>query len=195
MDSEILASEQRHHRRFRRIYRSALFVILAAAVFGLVVAGFKIGARTGWIVTVGLVVIALVLVGMHFWLGRRDEDALASSGPWSFGQVYSGHQQRAIWNAMGQVLTGQRMSVTRVTSTTALCERPGSFLYRKGVHLVDVRESADHPGWFVVTVFASPDLPTTITDFGRGAGINHALLAAVPGHRKPGDPELADVAS
>ena len=45
---------------------------------------------------------------------------LVTGGPWSWGQVYSGHQQREIWNSMGKVLVGQSMSFDRVSKTTAL---------------------------------------------------------------------------
>lgn len=192
MDSEILASERAHHRRFRHIYRSALGVLLTGAAIGLVYAGFATSQRAGWIVTIGLAVIAVGVVAMALRMDRKHPDELATTGPWSWGQVYSGSQQREIWNSMGKVIVRNGMSFKRLTQSTAMCERPGSFLYRKGVHLLDVRSSQDHPGWFVVTVFASPDLPTTLTDMGRGAGVNNDLLAAVPGYRKPDDPALAE---
>ncbi len=190
MDSEILASERAHHRRFRLIYRIVVGVVLGSAAVGLVYAAFLTNERSGWAVTIGVGVIALGVLGVSWRMDRTDSDGLVTTGPWSYGQVYSGSQRQDIWNSMGKVIVRNQMGFKRITASTALCERPGSFLFRKGVHLIDVQDSHDHPGWFVVTVFASPDLPTTITDFGRGAGINSALLAAVPGHVKPGDPAL-----
>ncbi len=190
MDSEILAGERAHHRRFRIAWRSVAGLLLAGAAAGLIVAAFHTSRRSGWVVTIGGLAIGLGLFLLARWGTRAGTNTLVTPGPWSYGQVYSGHQQREIWNAMGKVLLGLGMSFDRVAKTTALATRPGTFLYRRGVHLIDVQPSADHDGWFVITVFSQPDLPTTITDFGRGASINQALLAAVPGFRRPDDPEL-----
>ncbi len=192
MDSEILASERAHHRRFRIIWQSLAGVLVFGALIGLIFAAFATNQRSGWIVTIGLVAIIGFVIAFERMMSRRTEADLVTGGPWSWGQVYSGHQQREIWNSMGKVLVGQSMSFDRVSKTTALAQRPGTFLYRKGVHLIDVQPSNDHPGWFVITVFCQPDLATTVTDFGRGAGINQALLEAVPGHRRPDDPELTE---
>ncbi len=190
MDIEILAEERAHHRRFRLIYRALLILILTLGSIGLVYAGFQTNQRAGWIVTVGLVVIAAVVTTMALRMDRRRPDQLVTTGPWSWGQVYSGHQQREIWNSMGKVLSQHGLGFRRLTNTTGLSERGGTFVYRKGHHLLDVRPSEDHPGWLVITVQSAPDLPTTITDFGRGAAINDDLLNAVPGFRRPDDPEL-----
>lgn len=190
MDSEIFASERAHHRRFRLIYRLAAGLLLVGASALLIWAGFLVSQRAGWVVSIGLLAMTAVILLMVWRMDRQPPDELATSGPWSHGQVYSGSQQREIWNAMGKVVVRHQMGFKRLTETTAMAERPGSFLYRKGVHLIDVRSSQDHPGWFVVSVFASPDLPTTVTDFGRGSGINNELLSRVPGFRKPGDPDL-----
>lgn len=191
MDSEILASERAHHRRFRLIWRLVAGVMVIGSLIGLVYAAFATSQRSGWTVTIGLLAIVGAVYAVERWQTRKSSTDLVTAGPWSWGQVYSGHQSREIWNSMGKVLVGQGMSFDRVAKTTALAQRPGSFLYRKGVHLIDVQPSQDHHGWFVVTVFCQPDLPTTVTDFGRGAGINQALLEAVPGFRRPGDPELS----
>ena len=190
MDSEIFASERIHHQRFRLIYRIALGVLLVGAVALLVWSGFSVSARAGWVVSIGLLAIVAVVLVMMARMDRPHPDMLVTTGPWSQGRVYSGSQEREIWNAMGRVIIRHQLGFRRLTKTTAMCERPGSFLYRKGVHLIDVRDSVDHPGWLVVSVFASPDLPTTLTDFGRGSGINNELLNAVPGFRKPDDPDL-----
>lgn len=190
MDSEILASERAHHRRFRAIYNIALLLVLSLAAVGLVYASFAVNARAGWVTTLGLLLIAVAVLLMWWRMDRTLPNELSSTGPWSFGQVYSGSARKDIWNSMGKVIVRNSMSFTRITRETGMCERPGSFLYRKGSHLLDVRPSQDHPGWFVISVFSSPDLPTTITDFGRGRGINSALLEAVPGYRRPDDPEL-----
>lgn len=190
MDSEILASERARHRRFRTIYRLILGVLLAGASVLLVWAGFLTNQRAGWITTFGLAGVVAVILVMVWRMDRMHPEELATTGPWSFGQVYSGSQEREIWNSMGKVIVRHQMGFKRLTKATAMAERPGSFLYRKGVHLIDVRSSADHPGWFVVSVFANPDLPTTVTDFGRGHHINSELLSHVPGYRKPGHPDL-----
>ena len=190
MDSEIFASERIHHQRFRLIYRIALGVLVLGAVVLLVWSGFSVSARAGWVVSIGLLAIVAVVLMMMTRMDRPHPDMLVTTGPWSHGRVYSGSQEREIWNAMGKVIIRHQLGFRRLTETTAMCERPGSFLYRKGVHLIDVRDSVDHPGWLVVSVFASPDLPTTLTDFGRGSGINNELLSAVPGFRKPDDPDL-----
>jgi hypothetical protein len=108
----------------------------------------------------------------------------------SWGQVYSGAQSREIWNSMGGVILRARPGDHPDHPQTAMLERKGSFLYRKGIHLLDVRESVDHLGWLVVTVQSAPDLPTSITDFGRGHGINSELLGSVAGIPQPDDAEL-----
>lgn len=185
MDSEILASERAHHRRFRSIYRTGLALVLGGGALGAIVLGFNISARSGWVTTIGIAVVVVGVAAAALRMDRRLPGELASSGPWSFGQVYSGAQSEKIWNSMGVVLVKYQTNLNRLTGTTAMAERPGSFLYRKGHHLLDVRDSVDHPGWTVVTVMSAPDLPTTISDFGRGQGINHELLAAVPGFRTP----------
>lgn len=191
MDIEILADERAKQRRFRGIYRVVTGAVLGAAMIGLVVAAFAVSDRSGWIVTLGLGAI-IAVVGLMIWLlDRRHPNQLSSAGPWSHGQVYSGAQPKQIWNALGKVIVRHRLGFTRLTDKTAMLERPGSFLYRKGHHLLDVRRSEQCPGWYVITVQSAPDLPTTLTDFGRGRGINDELLAAVPGLRKPGDAELS----
>lgn len=190
-DRDIFASEQAHHRRFRLIYRIVAGTLLAGGAVLLVWAGFVVSARAGWVVTIGVVAITIGVVAMAMRMDRQHPDHLATSGPWSHGQVYSGAQEREIWNSLGKVVVRHQMGFKRLTKTTAMANRPGSFLYRKGINLIDVRPSLDHPGWFVISVFATPDLPTTVTDFGRGRGINNELLDHVPGYRKPGDPELA----
>lgn len=190
MDSEIFASERIHHQRFRLIYRSVLGVLLVGAAVLLVWSGFSVSPRAGWVVSIGLLAIVAVVLVMMFRMDRAHPDMLVTTGPWSHGQVYSGSREREIWNAMGKVILRHQMGFRRLTKTTAMADRPGSFLYRKGVHLIDVRDSQDHPGWLVVSVFSTPDLPTTLTDFGRGSGINNELLSAVPGYRRPDDPDL-----
>lgn len=190
MDSEIFASERNHHLRFRLIYRILLGILLLGAAVLLVWAAFSVSARSGWVVSIGFAVITALVLAMAWRMDRAHPDLLATTGPWSHGQVYSGSQPNEIWNSMGKVVVRHQMGFRRLTQTTAMADRPGSFLYRKGVHLIDVRDSEDHPGWTVVSVFAAPDLPTTMTDFGRGSGINNELLSAVPGHRRPGDPDL-----
>lgn len=189
-DRDVFASEIARHRQFRLIYRVVLGVLVIGGALLLVWAGFLVGPRAGWVVTIGLAAIGAGVVTMATRMDREHPDHLATSGPWSHGQVYSGAQDREIWNSMGKVIVRHQMGVKRLTKTTALADRPSSFLHRKGIHLIDVRSSNDHPGWFVITVFASPDLPTTMTDFGRGRGINNELLSHVPGYRKPGDPDL-----
>ncbi len=190
MDSEIFASERNHHQRFRLIYRILLGVLLLGAAVLLVWVAFSVNTRSGWVVSVGLIVITGVVVAMAWRMDRERPDMLVTTGPWSQGQVYSGSQSNEIWNSMGKVIVRHQMGFRRLTKTTAMADRPGSFLYRKGVHLIDVRDSEDHPGWVVVPVCGTPDLPTTMTDFGRGSGINNELLSAVTGHRRPGDPDL-----
>lgn len=190
MDSEIFASERNHHLRFRFIYRVLLGILLLGAAVLLVWAAFSVSARSGWVVSIGFAVITALVLAMAWRMDRAHPDLLATTGPWSHGQVYSGSQANEIWNSMGKVVVRHQMGFRRLTQTTAMADRPSSFLYRKGVHLIDVRDSEDHPGWTVVSVFAAPDLPTTMTDFGRGSGINNELLSAVPGHRRPGDPDL-----
>ena len=190
MDSEIFASERNHHLRFRFIYRVLLGILLLGAAVLLVWAAFSVSARSGWVVSIGFAVITALVLAMAWRMDRAHPDLLATTGPWSHGQVYSGSQPNEIWNSMGKVVVRHQMGFRRLTQTTAMADRPSSFLYRKGVHLIDVRDSEDHPGWTVVSVFATPDLPTTMTDFGRGSGINNELLSAVPGHRRPGDPDL-----
>ena len=185
MDSEILASERAHHRRFRRVYRVAVSVLLGAAALGVIAFGFNTSTRSGWVTLIGTAVIALGVTAVAMRMDRSRPGELASTVPWSFGQVYSGSQAEQIWNSMGEVLVKYRTNLNRLTGTTAMAERPGSFLYRKGHHLLDVRPSVDHPGWTVVSVMSAPDLPTTLTDFGRGHGINTELLMAVPDYRKP----------
>lgn len=185
MDSEILASERAHHRRFRTIYRIGLAVVLGGLSIGLVALGFATSTRSGWIVLIGLLVVAAGVTFMAMRMDRKHPTELASNGPWSFGQVYSGAQPEKIWNSMGAVLVKYQTNLNRLTGTTAMAERPGSFLYRKGHHLLDVRDSVDHPGWSVISVMSAPDLPTTLSDFGRGQGINTELLMAVPGYRTP----------
>lgn len=185
MDSEILAKERAHHRRFRAIYRIGLFLVLGGASLGLIFAAFNSSARSGWVMLIGISAIAAGVTAMSIRMDRKVSSELASNGPWSFGQVYSAAKPRQIWNSMGEVLVKYGTNLDRLTETTALAQRPGSFLYRRGHHLLDVRESADHPGWMVISVMAAPDLPTTVTDFGRGQGINTELLAAVPGYRTP----------
>ena len=190
MDSEIFASERNHHQRFRLIYRILLGVLLLGAAVLLVWVAFSVNTRSGWVVSVGLVAITGVVVAMAWRMDRERSDMLVTTGPWSQGRVYSGSQSNEIWNSMGKVIVRHQMGFRRLTKTTAMADRPGSFLYRKGVNLIDLRDSEDQPGWVVVSVFATPDLPTTMTDFGRGSGINNELLSAVPGHRRPGDPDL-----
>lgn len=187
MDSEIFASERAHHRRFRLIYRSLAGLLMCGAGVGIVIAAFHTSQRASWITLAGVVLITITVVGVALWTDRPKADSLVSRGPWSFGQVYSREPQKAIWNAMGKILVANEMGFTRLTSSSAMSERPGTMLYRKGVHLIDVRASTDHPGWRVITVFSSPDLPTTITDFGRGANINQDLLTAVPKYVAPAE--------
>ena len=190
-DTEVLADERRRQRKFSRVYRIITMVILFGACVGLVYAGFSASDRSGWVVTVGVLAVIGAIAMMVWRMDRKRPDDLVSTGPWSWGQVYSGSQSREIWNSMGGVILRHGLGVTRITRTTAMLERKGSFLYRKGIHLLDVRQSVDHPGWFVVTVQSAPDLPTSLTDFGRGRGINTELLSAIPGFRKPSDADLA----
>ena len=190
VDTDILADERHRQRKFSRIYRIITAILLLAACVGLVYAGFLSSVRSGWVVLIGILAVVAVIVFMVWRMDRKRPEDLVSTGPWSWGQVYSGAQSREIWNSMGGVILRHGLGITRITRNTAMLERKGSFLCRKGIHLLDVRESVDHPGWFVVTVQSAPDLPTSITDFGRGHGINTELLGSVPGFRKPDDAEL-----
>lgn len=186
MDAEILATERAHHRRLRRIHRTAMGVLFAVALAALIWVAFDSSMRNGIIITVSIVVIVAAIFIIDARTRITRPGSLVTSGPWSFGQVYTSMpDQRRIWNSMGKVITANSMKFSRVGDTTGLCERPGTILSRKGTHLIDVQKSADHPGWFVVTVFSAPDLSTTLTDFGRGATINHDLLTAVPNHVRP----------
>ncbi|WP_341728648.1 hypothetical protein [Brooklawnia sp.] len=190
-DGEILADERRRQRKYGRIYRIATAALLLAAGVGVIFAGFSVSARSGWIVLIGIVAMIAVVVAMNWRMDRKSPEDLVTTGPWSWGQVYSGSQSREIWNAMGPLIMGYGLGITRLTRNTAMLERKASLLYRKGIHLLDVRPSVDHPGWHVITVQSAPDLPTSLTDFGRGRTINTQLLGAVPAFRKPGDPDLA----
>lgn len=185
MDTDILADERAVQRRFRRIYRSILMVLLAGGCVALIWGGWRNSPRAGIVVTVSVVVIIAGLVALIVSTGRRRPGDVASTGPWSWGQVYTGSTSKQCWNAMSPIVTRHQMSFRRLTRTTGMAERPGGLLYRKGYHLVDVRPSQDYPGWQVITVQSAPDLPTTVTDFGRGRSLNHAFLKAVPGFRTP----------
>lgn len=189
-DADILADERRRNRKYSRVYRIITAVLLLAAGIGLVYAGFQSSTRSGWIVLIGLVAVIGVVCFMVWKMDRKRPEDLVTTGPWSWGQVYSGSQTREIWNSMSPILMRYGMGITRITPTTAMLDRKGSFLYRKGIHLVDVRDSIEHPGWFVVTVQSAPDLPTSLTDLGRGHGINTELLSGIPGYRKPDDADL-----
>jgi len=189
-DSEILADERRRQRKYGRIYRIATAILLSAASVGLVYLGFLTSTRSGWVVLIGILAMAAVVALMMWRMDRKGPEDLVTNGPWSWGQVYSGSQTREIWDHLGAVVMRHGLGVTRITRSTAMLERKASFLYRKGIHLLDVRPSLDHPGWCVVTVQSSPDLPTSLTDFGRGRGINTELLSAVPAFRKPDDADL-----
>lgn len=185
MDIEILADERAVQRKFRRIYRSILMVLLAAGCVALIIGSWSNSTRIGLIVTVAVLVTIGTLVALIITTGRRRPGDVASSGPWSWGQVYTGSTSKQCWNAMSPIVSRYQMTFRRLTNTTGMAERPGGLLYRKGYHLVDVRPSKDYPGWQVVTVQTAPDLPTTVTDFGRGRVLNQMFLKAVPGFRTP----------
>ena len=185
MDTEILADERAVQRRFRRIYRSILMVLLAGGCVALIWGGWHNSPRAGIVITVSVAAIIAVLAVLIFSTGRRRPGDIATTGPWSWGQVYTGSTAKQCWNAMSPIVSRHQMSFRRLTRTTGMAERPGGMLYRKGYHLVDVRPSQDYPGWQVITVQSAPDLPTTVTDFGRGRSLNHAFLKAVPGFRTP----------
>lgn len=187
MDSEIFASERAHHARFRLIYRLLASLLMLGTAAAIVYSALQSTERAARVTLAGVVLITLGIVGAAWWTRRPQEGMLVSPSPWSYGQVYSRDEQKRIWNAMGKVIVAFEMSFTRLTPHTALCERRGTFFFRKGTHLIDVRPSQDHPGWRVITVFSAPDLPTTITDFGRGAVINQELLTVIPHYVAPGE--------
>ena len=87
MDSEIFASERNHHQRFRLIYRILLGVLLLGAAVLLVWVAFSVNTRSGWVVSVGLIVITGVVVAMAWRMDRERSDMLVTTGPWSQGRV------------------------------------------------------------------------------------------------------------
>lgn len=185
MDTEILADERALQRKFRLIYRTIALILLAGGCVALLWGGWHNSVRSGIIITAAVIGIAVVLGGLIIATGRRRPGDLASTGPWSWGQVYTGATAKQCWNAMSPTISRNQLTFRRLTKTTGMAERSAGLLHRKGHHLVDVRPSEDHPGWQVVTVQSAPDLPTTVTDFGRGRAINHSLLDAVPNRRTP----------
>lgn len=115
------------------------------------------------------------------WPTPPTPDGPASSGPRSWGQVYTQVPPDQVWPVVRQVLAALQMRIVQFGPSQIVAETSISFTSWGVTHLIDLRPSTDRPGWGVVTVTAAPKMPTTLVDYGSAKKANNAILRAIPG--------------
>ena len=181
MDRNILAAEfaaaQERRRRGLTVYG-----VVCAVVIGLLIVVFWMADPL--LGTVALVSFAVVfgLMALVLWMvmsaAKRNAVGPSTPGPVTIGQVYVGRPQAEVWSALTTYLQFMRRSFHQSGPTTLQTGTGASFTSWGANHLIDVRPSADHQGYTVVTALGHPTLPMVLTDYGAAKKTNDELLAA-----------------
>lgn len=180
MDRNILAAEHAAAQDTRR--KSMRLVLIIAIALIVICAGVAalvdpIGGLVFFIGLsgiLGLVVLMVWVIGLFFKV-----DGPSPNSPLSFAQVYTPMPAPMAWQATLQRLALMQLPHHQTGPTTVQANKTMDLLSFGSTHLVDVRPSSDRPGLTVVTILATPSVPTTMTDYGRNAKVNNEIFGAV----------------
>lgn len=115
------------------------------------------------------------------WIAERATraDGPSPRGPLSYTQVYTQMPAPVAWEAVLSRMAVAGIAHHQVAPTTVKGHKSMDWLSYGSDHLVDVRPSVERPGLTVVTILATPSVPSTMTDYGRTAKVNNHILSAV----------------
>lgn len=183
VDSQILMAERQYSAQRRRKGTTGYWGLIAgiAIVPGLVMLVVFPPMGLLYLPIVG--VAAVLGIGVAAVINKTStaqQAGAASSGPVSFGQVYTMAPPAQVWPALQQAAATHGLFGGMIGPTTMQVNRAMGVVTPSSKVLIDVRPSYDRPGMGVVSILAEPTLPVASVDYGRHQGMVNALLFAVP---------------